>query len=152
MARASRRSCQRASAASAAACVTPPSAAATCAPRWPKIGRRNASAPENTGSARPMLAVSVGFGSMRAMRTSSPAISLARAKEIALARVHGAIVSSELEREKGRLIYSFDIRTTPKRVVEVNVDARSGAIVEVAEETPADEAKERAADRAKERA
>jgi uncharacterized membrane protein YkoI len=58
-------------------------------------------------------------------------ISLAKAKKTALAQVpHGTIKSSELEREKGKLIYSFDIATKGKSGIdEVNVDAVTGALV-----------------------
>ena len=59
----------------------------------------------------------------------------------------GAIQGVELEKEKGRLIYSYDIKTAGKRGIdEVNVDAMTGKIVAFAHESPADEKKEAAAD------
>jgi uncharacterized membrane protein YkoI len=65
-------------------------------------------------------------------------ISLDSARAIAMRRLPKAsIESQELEREKGRLIYSFDMKTTGKAGVdEVNVNAKTGAIVEVGHETP----------------
>ena len=62
----------------------------------------------------------------------------------------GRIVSAEIEEENGKLIYSFDIRTKGKSGIdEVNVDALSGAVLDVQHETPKDEAREKAADRKK---
>ncbi len=72
------------------------------------------------------------------------------ARATALARVPGGNVqSSELERENGRLVWSFDI-ADPKapNVIEVQVDAKTGRIVSTKIETPADQAKEAKADKA----
>lgn len=75
-------------------------------------------------------------------------ITEAAAAATAQARVpKGTIQSVELEKEKGRLIYSYDIKTAGKRGIdEVNVDATTGKIVAFAHETPADEKKEAAED------
>jgi hypothetical protein len=70
-------------------------------------------------------------------------ITMAEARKIALARQPGTIKSAELEKEKGKLIYSFDIRR-PDGIHEVNVDASSGQVVEDSVESPAAEAKEKA--------
>ncbi len=77
----------------------------------------------------------------------------AEAQAAAQAKVPGgSIKSAEIEVEKGKLIYSFDIVTKGKSGVdEVAVDAMNGAVT-VAHETPADEAKEKAADAAKAKA
>ena len=69
-------------------------------------------------------------------------ISMEKAKEIALKKAPGTIKSSELEREHGKLIYSFDI-STKKGVTEVNVDAMNGSIANVQHETAAKEAAEK---------
>ena len=68
----------------------------------------------------------------------------AQARETALAKVPDGIVkSAELEREHGRLIWSFDVaRPSAKGVTEIQVDAKTGKIVLVKKETPAQEAKE----------
>ena len=68
----------------------------------------------------------------------------AQARSTALARVvHGTVKSSELEKENGKLIWSFDI-ATPKtqNITEVQVDAKTGKIVSTHLETPAKQAKE----------
>ena len=71
-------------------------------------------------------------------------ITMEKAREIALARVKGGkIESGELEREKGKLIYSFDIKTDKPGVTEVNVDAKTGKVIDVQKENAAKEAAEK---------
>jgi len=72
-------------------------------------------------------------------------ISMDQAKAIALKHVHQAkIESSELEREHGKLIYSFDIREAGRNdVTEVNVDAMNGKIVAIDHENAKKEAAEK---------
>src|SRR4051794_27867013 len=72
-------------------------------------------------------------------------ISMKQAREIALKKVPGGkIASEELEREKGKLIYSFDIKSGSKSgVTEVNVNAIDGKIVDVQKENAAKEAIEK---------
>src|SRR5580692_11613072 len=65
-------------------------------------------------------------------------ITKAEATKIALAKVpNGIIKESELEKEKGKLIWTFDVATPgTKNITEVNVDAITGEIVAVDIETP----------------
>lgn len=76
-------------------------------------------------------------------------ISESAATATALAAVPGGKVKShELEREKGKLIYSFDISIAGKKgIEEVAIDAMTGAMIEKVHEDPATEAKEAAADK-----
>lgn len=72
-------------------------------------------------------------------------ISKDSATKIALARVPGATVqSAEIERENGRLIWSFDLRTAGRSGIdEVNVNALTGKVVgKTQHETPKSEKKE----------
>jgi uncharacterized membrane protein YkoI len=71
-------------------------------------------------------------------------VSEATARATALARVpNGTVKSSELEREKGKLIYSFDITVPGKTgIEEVNVNAIDGSVVGKEHETPKSEKKE----------
>lgn len=78
-------------------------------------------------------------------------VSKADAQATALAKVpNGTVKEGELEKEHGKLIWSFDI-TTPesKDIKEVAVDAMTGDVIAVDTETPADQAKEAAEDAAK---
>lgn len=81
-------------------------------------------------------------------------VSRAAAERAALAKVPGGtITDGELEKEKGKLIWSFDI-TTPdsKDITEVVVCAMSGEVVSVEKETPEQQAKEKAEDAQNEKA
>ena len=88
-----------------------------------------------------------GSGSQSAMRKEAK-VTMEEAQKAALAKESGKIKSKELEREKGRLIYSFDIKTADG-LHEVNVDAITGKVIEDTVESAAAEAKEKAADRKK---
>lgn len=70
-------------------------------------------------------------------------ISMAKAREIAHAKASGKIEGEELEKENGKLVYSFDIRNGKGTITEVQVDAKNGAIVSVEEENKAAEQKEK---------
>ena len=82
------------------------------------------------------------FAESQAQLQKEAKISMEKAKEIALKKAPGTIKSSELEREHGKLIYSFDI-STKKGVTEVNVDAMNGSIANIQHETAAKEAAEK---------
>jgi uncharacterized membrane protein YkoI len=66
------------------------------------------------------------------------------ARKLAMAVVpNGTIKESELEREKGKLIYSFDITIPGKEgIEEVNIDAITGKLVGREHESEATEKKE----------
>jgi len=67
------------------------------------------------------------------------------AQKTALANVpNGTIKEGELEKEHGKLIWSFDVaRPDSKDITEVNVDAITGEVVSIQKEAPEDQAKER---------
>jgi hypothetical protein len=69
-----------------------------------------------------------------------------QAQKAALAKEPGKVQEGELEREKGRLIYSFDIKMADG-IHEVNVDAMTGEVIEDTVEGAAAEAAEKAADK-----
>ena len=80
-------------------------------------------------------------------------VSRADAEKTALAKVpNGTIKEGELEKEKGKLIWSFDI-TTPdtKDITEVTVDAITGEVVSVEKESAESEAKESAKEQGKDK-
>jgi hypothetical protein len=70
-------------------------------------------------------------------------ITMAQARATALKKAPGTVKSEELENEKGKWIYSFDIATSKTGVTEVNVDAMNGKIVDVQHENAAKEAAEK---------
>jgi hypothetical protein len=89
----------------------------------------------------PLLASNVSNEQAKMQKEAK--VSMAHARGIALKKVPGGkIDSAELEREHGKLIYSFDIKTARPGVTEVQVNAIDGSIVSVTHETPAKEAAE----------
>src|SRR5882757_2527264 len=68
---------------------------------------------------------------------AQPKVTKSEAEKIALAQSpNGTIKEGELEKEKGRLIWSFDIATPgSKDITEVQVDARTGQVVAIEKET-----------------
>jgi uncharacterized membrane protein YkoI len=71
-------------------------------------------------------------------------VSQTEAQATASAQVpNGTIKESELEKEHGKLIWSFDMSTPDsKDITEVNVDAMTGKVVSMEKEKSEDEAKE----------
>jgi hypothetical protein len=98
-----------------------------------------------------LLAAILGFSGGCATEKSSAElqsmakISRAQARQSALTKAPGgSLKSGELEEEKGKLIWSFDIAMpNSKDTTEVAVDAITGDVVSVEQETPAQEAKEK---------
>ncbi len=72
-------------------------------------------------------------------------ISKESATQTALAQVpNGSVKSAELEKEHGKLIWSFDVATPgTKDITEVNVDAINGQVVSTDKESPEKELKEK---------
>src|SRR5437879_6177613 len=66
-----------------------------------------------------------------------------KAEQIALAKVsHGIAKSAEIEKEKGRIVWSFDIaRPGTHDITEILVDAKTGKIISTQTESPRDQAK-----------
>ncbi len=91
------------------------------------------------------LAIAGGVGVTAKASAQEARVAEAEARKTALAAVPGGKVRShELERENGKLIYSYDIKVAGKPgVEEVNVDAITGAIVAREHESAKVEAKEK---------
>jgi hypothetical protein len=112
-----------------------------------------------TASKIPLIAVASIFALSASLAFADPAtqaklaaeakISEADARTTALAKVPGGTVSSsELEKEHGKLIWSFDIaKVGSKNITEVQVDAKTGKIVSTQIETPDKERKEAIAEK-----
>ena len=82
--------------------------------------------------------------------TAKPKISHDDAVKIALTKSPGTPNDGELEDEHGHHVWSFDITGTDGKITEVQVDANTGAVVAVENETAEHEAKEKS-DEAKEK-
>ena len=95
------------------------------------------------------LSVAVAADESQAALKAQAKITQEEAAKTALAKVpNGKIKSAELEKEHGKLIWSFDISMPKsKNIAEVQVDAKTGKVVSNKVETPEDQAKEAAADK-----
>jgi uncharacterized membrane protein YkoI len=76
-------------------------------------------------------------------------ITKTEAEQIALAKVsRGIVKSAEIEKEKGHLVWSFDIAQPGRHdITEILIDAKTGKIISTQTESPRDQAKEAAADK-----
>ena len=91
------------------------------------------------------IALLAGCTTERHEHDKEAKISKEDATRTALAQVpNGMVKEAELEKEHGKLIWSFDIATPgTKDITEVNVDAISGQVVSTDKETPDTESKEK---------
>lgn len=81
--------------------------------------------------------------SEQARLQSQAKITMEQARETALRRAAGNVEGSELEREHGKLVYSFDIRNAKGTITEVQVDAITGKVARVEHENAKQEADEK---------
>jgi uncharacterized membrane protein YkoI len=101
-----------------------------------------------------MAGVSITFATPKARQENKEAQEQARlqreakitkeqAQETALKRAPGTVETSELEREHGKLVYSFDIRNAKGTIDEVQVSAITGKVLRVEHENKKQEAAEK---------
>ena len=70
------------------------------------------------------------------------------AKTVAARLPRGRIQAVELENENGRLIYSYEVKIPGRSgIEEINVNARTGAVVSTEHESPAKERREAKAEK-----
>jgi len=105
-----------------------------------------------------ILSAGLGIGLVQAKDKESKLAAKAKitkeqAEKTALEKVpNGTVKEAELEEEKGKLIWSFDLSTPgTKDTTEVNVDAITGAVVSVEVEKAKDEEKEAKEEKKKEK-
>src|SRR6266850_7083684 len=85
----------------------------------------------------------------QAKLASQAKITKEQAQETALKRAPGTVESGELEKEHGKLVYSFDIRNARGTITEVQVSAITGKVVRVEHENKKQEAAEKRKDNKK---
>jgi uncharacterized membrane protein YkoI len=103
-----------------------------------------ASTPASKASSSSTSAMAPARSDVPADLAKEAKVSLEAARKTALAHVkNGTVRSEELEREHGKLVYSFDIATPGKSgVSEVHVDAMTGKYLGTHHETAAKEKQE----------
>lgn len=99
-----------------------------------------------TGGLTLLLTLALAGGAMAQNANQKPKIAESQARDSARARVpHGHVQGEELEREGGRLIYSYDMKVPGRSgIQEVNVDAMTGEVVGTSHEGAAQEKAEAA--------
>lgn len=68
-------------------------------------------------------------------------ISKEQAQAVALQKVAGEVIKSELEDEDGKIVYGFEIRDASGKVFDVKIDAKTGAFVKASADDGDDEEK-----------
>ncbi len=97
------------------------------------------------------LTLGLGAGQVSAQTHHAKQLTEAQARVFAQKLVPGGTIqSAELEKEDGKLIYSFDIKTADGKTEELWLDPVTGALVKRETETAEQEAAEAAQDRAAE--
>ncbi len=91
-----------------------------------------------------LAVICLAFGIINADARQGKKIGMKKARELALQKASGKIEGSELEKEHGKFVYSFDIRNGKGTITEVQIDAYTGAVVSVEEENKQQEAAEKA--------
>ena len=68
-------------------------------------------------------------------------VTIDQAIKTASEKVSGKVIEAELEKKQGRLVWEVEIVTAEHKLMEVHVDAETGAVIDVEEETAAKEMK-----------
>ncbi|TKS61313.1 MAG: hypothetical protein EWM73_02964 [Nitrospira sp.] len=63
-------------------------------------------------------------------------VTIDQAIKTASEKVPGKVVEAELEKKDGTLVWEIEVVTEENKVMEVHVDAESGAMIEVEEKKP----------------
>lgn len=63
-------------------------------------------------------------------------VTIDQAIKTASEKVPGTVVEAELEKKHDKLIWEVEVVTAENKVMEVHIDAESGAVIDVEEETP----------------
>ncbi|MBN3527687.1 PepSY domain-containing protein [Paenibacillus apiarius] len=85
----------------------------------------------DTGNVVYMSEVEHAGGAPEGTQAAKPKISAAQAKQIALAKVKGAVHSIELEDDDDTLLYEVEIITGKKEEVKIEVDAYTGEVLSI---------------------
>ena len=91
------------------------------------------------------LSVLAGTGKTTADLRKKPAISMDAARQVALDKRPGTVISEVVEKKNGVLRYSFDIKTL-EGTREVGINADTGKVIKDKIETPQDEAQKKQPD------
>jgi uncharacterized membrane protein YkoI len=63
-------------------------------------------------------------------------VTIDQAIKTATEKIPGKVVEAELEKKHGTLVWEVEVVTAENKVMEVHIDAESGAVIDVEEEKP----------------
>ena len=63
-------------------------------------------------------------------------VTIEQAIKTAMDKISGKVVEAELEKKHGMLVWEVEVVTAENKVMEVHIDAESGAVIKVEEEKP----------------
>jgi hypothetical protein len=63
-------------------------------------------------------------------------VTIDQAIKTASEKVEGKVVEAELEKKRDKLVWEVEVVTAENKVMEVHIDAESGAVIDVEEEKP----------------
>ena len=69
-------------------------------------------------------------------------VTIDQAIKTATEKIPGKVVEAELEKKHGMLVWEVEVVTAENKVMEVHIDAESGAVIDVEEEKPEKEMKQ----------
>ena len=70
----------------------------------------------------------------KAEMAATAKVTIDQAIKTALERVSGKVIEAELEKKQNKLVWEVEIITAENKVMEVHIDAESGAVIDVEEE------------------
>lgn len=70
----------------------------------------------------------------KAEMAAAAKVTIAQAVKIASEKISGTIIEAELEKKHNKLVWEIEIVTAENKVMEVHIDADSGAVIDVEEE------------------
>lgn len=75
------------------------------------------------------------FGELNKVETAAAAkVLIDEAVTTAREKVSGTVIEAELEQKHDRLIWEVEVVTAEKKVMELHIDAETGAVIDVEEE------------------
>ena len=87
-----------------------------------------------------LAAAGIAFGDEKekngkAEMAAAAKVTIDQALKTASDKVPGKVIEAELETKHHKLMWEIDIVTADKKVMEVHIDAETGAVIDVEEET-----------------
>lgn len=76
----------------------------------------------------------LGEGQSKVKMAAAAKVSIGEAIKTASEKVPGTVVEAELERKHNKLVWEVEVVTAEHKILEVHIDAETGAVIDVEEE------------------